>query len=405
MNQQKLKIISGFTLIEILVGIFVFAIIAVGVIALVSNVFTSSSRQSTLLSDQDQARKVVFGVINQLRNAQTSATGAYPLQSASAQSVIFYSNVDSDSLVERVRYFVQNGQLYQGIIKPSGNPLSYNPASEKVTMVQNNLANGSGPVFYYYNSDYDGTTDSYLPDPVNVTDVKFIKLALKIFNKGGVVNANAYTVTAEGEMRNLKTNLGQGPQGINVIWTLTTQVSPSGSGSVAVSPVGPTYADASLVNINAYPILGYGFSGWSGNVTDQSSQATTIVMNDNNTVTANFTAIPQTMTGSVSSKSGSASARKWTLKINNNNSFTVSSVSLYSFSLVQTSGSSCSPVVTDPAQFPALAGNIAANSYRSYVVTINFGSCAASAKFTANFSFAGNNGAVWGSASVTGQTQ
>ena len=53
------------------------------------------------------------------------------------------------------------------------------------------------------------STQSSLAQPVNVTQVKFVKINLQIYNKAGVKNTNTYTVTAGAAIRNLKTNLGQ----------------------------------------------------------------------------------------------------------------------------------------------------------------------------------------------------
>jgi prepilin-type N-terminal cleavage/methylation domain-containing protein len=198
---------AGFTLIEMLIAIFIFALISIAIVALVSNVFVSSSKQSGLLADSDQARRVAFSIINELRNSQPSSTGAYSLESAGNQTLIFFANIDGGTDTERVRYYVQSGKLYKGITKPSGNPLAYNTANERTGVVQNNLANGVNPVFYYYDGDYTGT-QSALSQPVDVTDVKLVKLDLKVYNKAGVANTNFYSVAASGSVRNLKVNLG-----------------------------------------------------------------------------------------------------------------------------------------------------------------------------------------------------
>lgn len=396
---------AGFTLIEMLVAIAIFVIVSVGLVALVSNVFISSSRQSNLLADSDQARKLAFNIINELRNAAVSSTGAYALATADNQTLTFYSNIDSDAGVERVRYFAQNGKLYKGVLEPVGDPLTYNPANEKIFVVQNNLANGINPLFYYYDGAYDGVNGSALSQPVSVTAVKFIKLDLKVYNTGGVTNTNFYTVTASGSIRNLKENLGDA--GLpDYFYQLTTQVSPGGAGSVAVSPAGPDYPEGSLANLTAYWNLGYVFSSWSGGVTSPTTSSTSIVMNSDKTVTANFSAVSPTLTGSInSSKTGSQSARKWTLRVNNPNAYSVGNTNLYSFSLAQTAGAACSPVLTNPTTFPVLVGNISAGSYRTKQVTINFSGCDSSTRFTASFSFAGNNGADWGDASIVNQAQ
>jgi hypothetical protein len=200
---------SGFTLIEITVAMFGFAMIVWGLLWLFSNIFYLSKGQNGLLTDSDQSRKLAFQIAAELRNAQTGSNGAYVLDTASAQQIIYYTS--SSVLgpgVDRVRYFVQKGQLWKGVTQYNGS--TYNTSTEVTYMVQNDLANGANPIFYYYDGTYVGSsTQSSLVQPVNVTQVKFVQVNLQIYNKAGVKNTTSYTVTAGAAIRNLKTNLGQ----------------------------------------------------------------------------------------------------------------------------------------------------------------------------------------------------
>lgn len=208
MKALRFKIIKsgGFTLIETIVAIFAFAIIMLGLVALVSQMYTGSQNQSGLLADTDQARKTAFNLVNELRNAQSSSGGAFALDTAGDQNLIFYSKNPSGK-VDRLRYYLQNGALYRGVIQYDGS--GYPPAAEATALVQRNVANGAQPLFYYYDGDYTGSsTQTSLAQPVNVTAVKYVKLNLRIFNKAGVANTNTYTITAGGTVRSLKTNLG-----------------------------------------------------------------------------------------------------------------------------------------------------------------------------------------------------
>jgi type II secretory pathway pseudopilin PulG len=208
-QDSRSKTSTGFTIIELLVVIFGFSLIAWGLIALVSNIFTFSNQQSGLLSDADQARNLAFQIASELRNAQTGSNGGYVLDTAATSTIIFYSPLaDLTPDIERVRYFVQNGQLWKGITDYNGSV--YNTSTEQTFVVQKDLANGSTPVFYYYDGTYVGSsTQTSLAVPVNVTQVKFVKVNIQIYNKAGVKNTNTYTVTAGAAIRNLKINLGQ----------------------------------------------------------------------------------------------------------------------------------------------------------------------------------------------------
>lgn len=199
---------EGFTLIEIVVVIFGFSLIIWGLVGLISNVFSTSTQQGSLLSDSNQARKLSFQIANELRNGQTGANGAYVLDTAGAQQIIFYSNLTGGASALRVRYFAQNGQLWKGVTQFNGS--AYNTSTESTVLVQNNLANASGTLFSYYDGSYTGSSSQVsLAQPVNVTSVKFVRTSLQIYNKAGVKNTNTYTVTAGAAIRNLKSNLGQ----------------------------------------------------------------------------------------------------------------------------------------------------------------------------------------------------
>jgi prepilin-type N-terminal cleavage/methylation domain-containing protein len=198
----------GFTLIELVVVIAIFAVMSLAAVVLVSNILTGSNKQAALLANIDQARSVSFRVMQELRNAVPSSTGSYALELCDAQQLIFYTNLDGGTDIERVRYYMSNGKLYRGVVKPTGSPLSYNVGSEVSTVVQNDIGNGGSPLFTYYPDTYDGTTGNALAVPANVTQVRFVRLNLTILNKAGQIGTNTYTVTAGASIRNLKTNLG-----------------------------------------------------------------------------------------------------------------------------------------------------------------------------------------------------
>ncbi len=198
---------SGFTTIELVVAVAIFSLIGYGLLAMLSGVIRGSTQQSGLIAGADQARKVVFSLTNELRDAQRSSTGGYSLAQAGAQEIVFYANLDGDPVIERVRYYVSGMTLYRGVLKPSGNPLSYNPAQETSTAVQRDVGNGANPVFYYFDDTYNGAGTA-LAQPVNVTDVRLVEVRLLITNIGGISGMNTYPIIGRATIRNLKTNLG-----------------------------------------------------------------------------------------------------------------------------------------------------------------------------------------------------
>jgi uncharacterized repeat protein (TIGR02543 family) len=70
-------------------------------------------------------------------------------------------------------------------------------------------------------------------------------------------------------------------------YTLTTNVSPANAGTISLDPPGGVYTAGQVVTITAQANSGYRFVSWSGDVSG-TSNPTTVVMNANKTVTANF---------------------------------------------------------------------------------------------------------------------
>jgi uncharacterized repeat protein (TIGR02543 family) len=81
-------------------------------------------------------------------------------------------------------------------------------------------------------------------------------------------------------------------------YTVSTAISPAGSGTVTLSPAGGTYASGSSVQLTANPAVGYVFSSFSGDLASASNPGT-LVVNGNKSVTANFTPTLCTLTTSV----------------------------------------------------------------------------------------------------------
>lgn len=201
--------IKGFTLIETMATIFIFSIIMVGTTLLLQNIFKSGKQQPLALDTTDQARIAMFNFTNELRNATAGNDGSYPLNLTNNSQVILYSTYGSpaNTIVNRIRYYVSGTTLYKGVTTPSGNPLSYNIAAEKSSIVITNLGNATTPVFYYYDGNYIGT-NAPLAQPINVNNVKYVALNLILPKQDSRGDTTTFNITGGGTLRNLKTNLG-----------------------------------------------------------------------------------------------------------------------------------------------------------------------------------------------------
>ena len=199
---------TGFTLVETIVVIGVFTILAVGVTTLISHLFIGARDRLASMDNVDYVNTVASNFTNEIRIASTGVTGDYPLFQAGDNQIIFFSKYrQSSNQVARLRYFIATSTLYKGIVAPSGSPQIYNLGTEKVLTVQKNISTSSSPLFYYYDGNYNGSTTP-LTQPINVNQVKYVRINLNIFKQDQAKATSTFTVSAGAAIRNLKTNLG-----------------------------------------------------------------------------------------------------------------------------------------------------------------------------------------------------
>ena len=117
-----------------------------------------------------------------------------------------YSNVDEDSLRERVRFWLDGTEFMRGVLKPSGNPVSYDEQEEEVTIIGRDIVNISQglPIFSYYGEEYAGTSTPLI-DPVNLTDVRVVQVQLEI-ERDPLASPEPLAVSSFVTIRNLKEN-------------------------------------------------------------------------------------------------------------------------------------------------------------------------------------------------------
>jgi type II secretory pathway component PulJ len=200
---QKSK--SGFSLIETLIAFSVFLLLLDSIWVMYKNTNDTNNILTSGLNTQMEVRRAFALMTANIRSASPSSIGAYTIAAASSTAFIYYSDMNNDGLKERIRYFLSGSILKEGIIEPSGSPLTYNIANEKIYDIIHGLDNGASPAFSYYNKNYDGFTAA-LAAPINIPDIRLIKINL-IIDADPLVGPGAATFTTQVSIRNLKDNL------------------------------------------------------------------------------------------------------------------------------------------------------------------------------------------------------
>lgn len=197
---------KGFTLIELLLSLGIFALFIVGIGDLITKGLQYRAVILEQLYTQNEGRKIVQDFVNELRVANYSSIGAYPLEKVDAQEIIFYSNIDSDSWRERVHYYLSGTTLKKGVTKPSGTPLKYVTSTEQITDIVHDVASGTSTIFYYYGDNYNGNaTSTALSQPVTASNVRLVRMKL-LLEANPNMAPKPLEVEALGGIRNLVSN-------------------------------------------------------------------------------------------------------------------------------------------------------------------------------------------------------
>jgi hypothetical protein len=196
---------KGVTIVEILtvVGVLLIVSLAVGVFQ--KDVIVLNSVMRGGLEAEREALKVVKVMANEIRRAVPGADGSYPLVSVSSTTMTFFSDVDNDPAVEKVRYYVSGGKLYKGVTNATTTPPYYTGQPETSYPMIDYLLDPSASIFAFFDSNYDGTT-APLASPIPVDRVRLVKVSI-VIDRNAYHAPKAIQVETQVSIRNLKTNL------------------------------------------------------------------------------------------------------------------------------------------------------------------------------------------------------
>ncbi|MBU3964424.1 prepilin-type N-terminal cleavage/methylation domain-containing protein [Patescibacteria group bacterium] len=104
---------KGFTLIETIVAVFILSVITTGLFSIIPAIYRVDSYAWHQAHATNEARRGMKTMIREIREAITGEDGSYVLLSAQDNELIFFSDIDKDNDIERVRYFLGGTSDYQ----------------------------------------------------------------------------------------------------------------------------------------------------------------------------------------------------------------------------------------------------------------------------------------------------
>ena len=191
---------QGFTLVEIIIAMAMFALILASTVAFILtnyDIYYFSFEQSRAV---EEAQRAIQTMIKEIRRADIAENGNYVLEDTQDFQFIFYADVDKDDDVERVRYFIDDNFFKRGVVEPQGELADYHLETENIVILSAYVVN-TPPVFRYFDGE-----GNELPAPARRRDTKLMRLTLQIDARQNEP-PSAFTLISETQIRNLKTNL------------------------------------------------------------------------------------------------------------------------------------------------------------------------------------------------------
>lgn len=192
----------GYTVVELLVVMAISLAMFTAFITWFFLTLNADNYSTNLLVSSEQARNVITTLTDELRETIPGEDGSYMIQTAEAEELTFFADVDLDQEAERVRYYRDGTNLMRGVTKASGFPAVYETDDETTTIVASYIANEAGnDLFTYYGVGYPDQIDP-LGDPVPPNGVRLVRINVLI--DVGDEHSREFNLESDVQLRNVE---------------------------------------------------------------------------------------------------------------------------------------------------------------------------------------------------------
>lgn len=176
MSRMTRVSIRGFTLAETLVVIAIVSVVGLALSTMIAYFYKSNAFLLEQTAANDSAQRGLTRAFESLREASYGEDGSYPILQVATSSVTFYSDIDTDTPVEKVRLYLSNGSLYRGVTNTAGNPPTYAGQTETISIIATYVKNApTTPLFRYFDS-----AGTELTGAVNLSDIVAVRTRLEV---------------------------------------------------------------------------------------------------------------------------------------------------------------------------------------------------------------------------------
>lgn len=142
----------GFTLMETVVVVAILGVVSGALLYAIRDFYRGNAYVFEAATSVDSARRGLATALHDLREASYADDGNYPVAAAATSSVTFYSDIDKDGGIEKVKIWLYGDTLYEVVTNAAGNPPTYTGQAQATTTIATYVRNASTtPLFKYYN--------------------------------------------------------------------------------------------------------------------------------------------------------------------------------------------------------------------------------------------------------------
>jgi len=176
-------LVRGFTLIEALVAIALFALGIMATSLLFSRSWQSNAYSLEMGKTAFVVSRSVTSLVDYLRRVRQSDGGAFPIVSADKNDLVVFSDYNKDGTTERIHIYLSNSKIFMGVTLPTETlPCTYPSGDTQTIQIADHIVNTpSDSMFSYYNKNYPGdTANNPVSVPADVSQIRLIKIFLRI---------------------------------------------------------------------------------------------------------------------------------------------------------------------------------------------------------------------------------
>ena len=190
---------AGMTMIESVIWISILTITLITLTSSIQYFYRTNKYAVEQSGAVTSAQRAIDKLVRAIREASYSSQGAYPVVSIGANDMVFYADVDTDPLIEKVHYYVSGTYLMQGITDATGDPPGYTTA-EAASAISDYVRNLSVGVttFRYYDA-----SGAEITNYTQWARARFVQVNVAV-NVDPNKLPNQLNISSSAAMRNLK---------------------------------------------------------------------------------------------------------------------------------------------------------------------------------------------------------